>query len=162
MLIRSKVIPVLMILLLLLIPFWYYYNNNFVLTIEESILNKKTENFIKNNLKKEDSIMAQPGYNVKLIYQTGRRMVGLYSKPEKLPYLIDYYNTDYIIFGRIYTEDIHHYSIKTVEYIKNNPDKFELIATVQEDYSEFYGELDPIRTDEVYIYKVKKQTSFVE
>jgi len=45
--------------------------------------------------------------------------------------------------------------VDSVEFIRNNPDKFELIETVQEDYSEFYVEEDLASTDEVYIYKVK-------
>ena len=99
--------------------------------------------------------MAQPGYNLKLIYLTGHRMVGLYPRPEKLDYLIDYYDIKYIIFGRIYT-DIYYFDLDSIEFIKNNPNKFELIATIQEDYSDFYVEDDPARTDEFYIYKVNK------
>ena len=99
--------------------------------------------------------MSQPGYTAKLIYLTGHRMVGLYPKPEKLLEVIDYYDIKYVVFGRHYTIDVHNYGVDSVEFIRNNPDKFELIETVQEDYSEFYVEEDLASTDEVYIYKVK-------
>ena len=43
-----------------------------------------------------------------------------------------------------------------VEYIIKNPDKFKLIATIEEDYSNFYDKKDVARTDETYVYSVKR------
>tara|TARA_Y100000310_G_C20703195_1_gene832029 strand:+ start:3719 stop:5389 length:1671 start_codon:yes stop_codon:yes gene_type:complete len=147
---------VIVILLFLLIPFWFIYNGNFVLFNKNAFGAHNTADFINNNLDKGDAIMAQPGYSVQLNYLTEQRTLGLYPKPEKLPYLIDYYNASYIVFGKRYTYDVAHFSIDTVEYVKSNPDKFELIASVQEDYSDFYVEEDLASADEVYIYKIKK------
>ena len=100
--------------------------------------------------------MAQQGYGVKLKHLTGRKVVGLSPKPERLMELIDYFDADYIIFGRYYAQNAYRYDVKTIEFIKNNPDKFELIASIKEDYSKFFVEDDPARTDEVYIYRIKK------
>ncbi|MBN4049088.1 glycosyltransferase family 39 protein [archaeon AH-315-M20] len=155
--VRSKLIPIITILLLLIIPFWYYYNPYLVLFNKPVFGAQDTAEFINSNLKKEDAIMAQAGYAVKLIYLTGHRVVGLYPKPEKLLSVIDYYDIKYVIFGRHYTSDVHHYSIDSVEFVRNNPDKFKLIATIHEDYSDFYTEEDLASTDEVYIYKVKNK-----
>ena len=157
--ISSRLIPAIAMLLLIVIPFWYYQNPNFVLLNKKVISAQNTANFINNNLDKEDAIMAQPGYSAKLIYLTGHRTVGLYPIPEKLLDVIDYYNISYVIFGKRYTLDIHHYATDSVEFIRDNPDKFELVATIPEDYSDFYVEGDTARTDEVYIYRVKNTFS---
>jgi len=102
--------------------------------------------------------MAFSGYIPKLIYQTDNTVVGSYPKPDDLPYLLDYYNVSYYIFGEYYTYgQKNRFNLDTVEYVKNNPDKFELIATIPEDYSLFYREEDTKRKDEVYIYKVIKK-----
>ena len=135
-------------------PFWYYFNPHLALFNKKVVSAQNTADFVNNNLNKEDAIMAQPGYATKLIYLTGRRTVGLYPNPEKLKELIDFYDIDYIVFGRYYT-DVFKYVPRAVDYIRNNPDKFELIATIPEDYSSFYDEGNLARTDEVYIYKVK-------
>jgi len=145
---------IIVIILFLLIPSWFIYNSNFVLFNKKVFGAQNTADFINDNFDKDDAIMAQPGYSARLNYLTEQRTLGLYSEPEKLPYLIDYYNVSYIVFGRRYTQDIYHYRIETIDYIKSNPDKFELIATIQEDYSDFYVDADLARTDEVYIYKV--------
>ena len=152
--ILQKIIPVIVILLLLIIPFWYYFNPHLVLLNKKLVSAQNTADFINDNFNKEDAIMAQPGYAAKLIYLTGHRTVGLYPNPEKLKELIDFYNIDYIVFGKYYT-DVFKYTPRTVDYIRKNPDKFELIATIPEDYSNFYAEGNLARTDEVYIYKVK-------
>ena len=65
------------------------------------------------------------------------------------------FNISYIVVGDYFTYEAFHLAQESVEYVRNNPDKFELIATIQEDYSDFFVEDDPIRTDEVYIYKIK-------
>ena len=140
--------------IMLLIPFWYYHNGHFVLFSEKVIPAQNTSDFVNNNLPQNAVIMAQPGYVVKTIYLTGNKVIGLYNSPEKLLELIDYYDVGYIIFGRHSTE-YYRYNIKSVDFVRNNPDKFELIATVKEDYSGFYVIEDKSRTDEVYIYKVK-------
>lgn len=145
-----------LLLLLVMLPFWYANNPNFVLFREKMVASQKTADFVKANLDKDAGIMAQPGYAVKLLYLTGHRTVGLYQRPEKLQEIIDYYNIRYIVFGRFYTWDQYRYSIDTVDFIISHPENFEFIAKIEEDYSDFYVERDPHRTDEVYIYKVKK------
>ncbi|MBL7055960.1 glycosyltransferase family 39 protein [Candidatus Woesearchaeota archaeon] len=143
------------ILLLLMLPFWVYSHENFLFAKDKSIAANNTGKYLNENIEKDAVIMAQPGYVVKIIYLTDRKTVGLYPKTENLIEVMKYYNVNYIVFGRHYTSEIHHYALDTIDFIKNSPEKFELIATIQEDYSDFYVENDPTRTDEVYIYKVK-------
>lgn len=153
--ISSNIFSAIAILLLLLVPFWYYSHPYFILFDKKIISGQSTGDFVNANLPKGAGIMAQPGYGIKLIYLTGNRIIGLHHDPSKLPYLINLYNIDYIITGRFYTE-VRGLSRDSAEYVKNNPDKFELIATIHEDYSDFFVEEDLSRTDEVYIYKVRK------
>ena len=154
--IHSKLIPLLMILFLLLVPYWYHANGHFILLNKKVIMAQNTSNFINDNLPKNIGIMAQPGYTVKLNYLTENRLLGLHQNPEKLSTLIDYFNISYIVFGRYYTYDKYHMGNESVKYIMNNTDKFECIATIQEDYSEFFVKEDPASTDEVYIYRIIK------
>ena len=157
MLSKPKIIPIISILLLLIIPFWLYANNNLVLFNEKVISAQNTGDFIDANLPKDAGIMAQPGYVVKLIYLTNNRILGLHPSPERLAEVIEYFNISYLVVGRYYTYDSYQLSKDSVEFVQNSPDKFELIATIQEDYSDFYSEGNPARTDEVFIYKVKRE-----
>ena len=152
--ISSKITPgIVIFLLLVVVPVWAYNNNYFVFFTEKSLAAQNTGDFINNNLPRDAGIMTQPGYTVKLIYLTDNRIVGLYHDPKRLFRLIEYYNISYIVVGRWYT-DYYHLSEDSVEFVKNNPGKFELIATIQENYSKFHVEGDPAGTDEVYIYRV--------
>ena len=152
--IRPKIFPLIAILLLLLIPFWHYNHPYIALFNKKAVSAQNTGDFIASNLPAEAGIMAQPGYGVKLIYLTGNRIIGLPPQPETLAEMIRYYNISYIVFGRRYTWDAYYVSTKSVEFVRNNPDKFELVASIQEDYGGFYDEEDLAGTDEVYIYKV--------
>ncbi len=143
-------------LLVLIIPIWYANNGQFIFFTKKSVAAQNTADFINKNIDKDAGIMAQAGYTAKIIYLTGYRTVGLYHKPEKLMEVIDYYNVSYVVFGRFYTWDQYQYSIDSVNFIMQNPDKFELVAKIQEDYSQFYVEGDKKRTDEVYVYKVNR------
>ena len=129
----------------------------FVLAQEPFYSAQNTADFIDNNLPKDAGIMTQPGYTIKLIYQTDNRIVSIYPKPDSLLDLIDYYDISYIVFSRYYTWDRYHFSKDSVEFVRNNPNKFEHVATIQEDYSDFFVEGDPTRTDEVYVYRVKDE-----
>ena len=80
--------------------------------------------------------MGFQGYS-KINHLTDNKLVGSYPDPAKLDYMIEYYNVSYYIFGYYYTYGKSRYKLETVEYVKNNPDKFKLIATIQEDYSQF-------------------------
>lgn len=151
---RKHMAPALSILLLLIIPFWYINNDSFVFFAKTAIASQKTGDFINSNIPRDAGIMVQPGYHVKLTYLTDNRMVGLHHDPEQLGRLIDIYNISYVVTGDFFTKE-RGLSRDTVYYIKDNPDKFELIATINEDYSGFYDENDPHRTDSLYIYKVK-------
>lgn len=154
--IRSKFILIIVIFLLLVVtPIWAYNNSNFVFFTKKELAAQNAGDFINNNIPKDAGIMVQPGYVVELMYLTGNRIIGLHYNPEKLFTLIDYYNISYIVVGRRYT-DYYHLSEDSVEFVRNNPDKFESIADIKEDYSHFYVEEDPARTDEIYIYKVLK------
>lgn len=146
---------VVIFLLFLVIPVWYINHDNFILFNDVVYSAQNTADYIKNNIPEDAGIMTQPGYTIKLIYSTGNRIVAIYPKPEALFNLIDYYNISYIVVGRYYTYDAHHLAQDSVEYVQSNPDKFELVVKIDEDYTEFFTEEDPISTDEVYIYKVK-------
>ena len=145
-----------LMLLLLLIPFWYYYNPNFVFSLNKFISAQKTGDFINANIPKDAVIMAQPGYTAKLIYLTGNKIIGLHHDPEKLPYLIELYNVSYAVTGKFYTE-ARGLSRESVDHIMDNPEKFELIGAINEDYSGFFVEEDFARTDRTYIYKIKRE-----
>ena len=98
--------------------------------------------------------MTHIGYTTQLIYLTDNRIVGLYPVPEKLLSVISYYNISYIIFGKYYALDLG-LSKNSAEFVMNNPDKFQHIATIKEEYpDEFYLNLIPNIKDEVYVYKV--------
>ncbi len=152
---QTKFLAFIAVLLILLVPFWYYENNYFVLFTDKEVVVQNTGEYIKNNIPENSGIMTQPGYNVGLIYRTGNRMIGLHGDPSQIPLLIDKFNISYIVVGDYFTYEAFHLAQESVEYVKNNTDKFELVATIQEDYSDFFVEDDPIRTDEVYIYKIK-------
>jgi|TARA_Y100000310_G_C20701447_1_gene830346 hypothetical protein len=151
----TKIIALIVVLLIILVPFWYLQNNYVVLFSDKEISAQNTGNFINANIPKDAAIMAQAGYTVKLNYLTDNRVLGLYAVPERLPDLIDFFNVSYVVVGRYYTYDAYHLAKDSVEYVRDNPDEFELIATIEEDYSNFFVEDDLARTDEVYIYKVK-------
>ncbi|MBI2653387.1 glycosyltransferase family 39 protein [Candidatus Woesearchaeota archaeon] len=150
--IHSKVIPAIIISLLILVPFWYYKNPHIVVFNKKIAAAQNTADFIKKNLPKDAGIMAQ-GYSVELIYLTGNRVIGLYSKPEKLMNMVSHYNISYIVLTERFN-DYFHLSEKSADFVRNNPSKFKLVATIKEDYSGFYSEDDPARTDEVYVYKI--------
>ena len=152
--VRKYVIPAISMLLLIIIPFWYAHNSTFIFFSKTIVGSQKTGDFINANIPKDAGIMVQPGYHAKLTYLTDNRMVGLHHDPEQLERLIEIYNISYIVTGDFFTE-VRGLSRDTVQYIKNNPNKFELIATINEDYSAFYDEQDPHTTDNLYIYKVK-------
>jgi hypothetical protein len=151
---NKQMIPVTMIFLILLVPFWYYGHPNLVIFNERVLSSQKVGDFINANIPKEAVIMAQPGYNYRLLYQTDNRMMALPPNPNDLLFLINYYDVDYIIFGRYFTWDKYHFSQDSIKFIMDNQDKFKLVATIQEDYSRFFHEQDKARTDEVYVYKV--------
>ena len=152
--IYKRIIPLIAILLVLLIPIWIYYNHYFVFFTKKNIELQRTADYINTNLNKNDGIMAQAGYTYKLPYLTPNRVLGLPPNSENLMPLIRYYNITYVIFGKYYTVNKYQYSKDAVEFIKNNPDKFKLVAAVKEDYNYFYAKDNGANTDEVYIYQV--------
>ena len=159
----GKLITVITIGILLLIPYWYYQNNNFILFNKEFIYAQATGDFINSNLGRDDAIMIQPGYIYKLQYLTDRRTVGLTPLSDSLLPLIEYYNIDYVVFGKYFTWTNYFYSKDSVEYIMSHPDEFELIATIKEDYDALNVRLEmgaKMRaSDELYIYRVIKSES---
>lgn len=154
--IQPKIMPVAAILLLLIISFWHYNNPNFIFSGKKAFASQNTTDFINANIPKDAGIMAQAGYTVRLIYLTDNRVVGLHHNPDKLPYLIDYYNISYIVAGKFYT-GVRGLSRDSVEYVQSNPGKFELIASIREDYSDFFSEEDLASDDMAYIYRVKRE-----
>ena len=150
---RKYIIIILAIGLLILIPFWVYSHPNLVLLNKGMVASQNTGDYINNNIPKDKAIMVQSGYNLRLNYLTENRMLGLPPKSKDLMKLIDFYDVDYVIYGRYYTWDRAFYSLDTVDYIRSNQDKFKLIATIQEDYGNIKK---PISTDEMYIYEVTR------
>ena len=86
-------------------------------------------------------------------------MVGLHHDPKRLLPLIEQFEIEYLIFGRHFTWEVAQLSKNSVEFILSRSDLFEHVATIQEDYSEFFTEEDSARFDEVYIYKIRKNYS---
>ncbi len=150
----SKILLALVIVLLLAVPYWHYRHPYFFYSINASVASQKTGDFINQNLEKDATIIAQPGYGVKIIYLTNRKTIGLHPNPEQFLKHIAFYGADYVVFGKKYTTDFYHYSLDTIGYIENSPSQFRLVANISEDYSNFYVEGDPARTDQVLIYKI--------
>jgi len=148
----NNLILIAVILLLLLTPFWYYNNPNFVLLTKKFVAVSKTADFINKNIASEDAIMAQAGYGETLSYQIGSRILGLPPKSENLLKMINYYNVSYVLYGKIYTFDRYHYAKDSVDFIRDHPERFKLIAAINEDY----GNLRRTNKDEIYIYKVRR------
>ena len=137
-----------------MVPVWASFNNYFILFNKEEIALRNTAKYIEENIPKDAAIMAQPGYNYRLIYLTERRMVGLPPTPQELLPLIPYYNISYLVFGKYYTWDSYHYSIESINYIISHPDKFKLLNTAEEPYGDFAPRPD-LKSDQVFIYKIK-------
>lgn len=149
-----RIIAVAVFLLLLIIPFWHYNHKYFIFSVKPKFQNQNTANWANDNIPKNAVIMAQAGYPVELIYFTGNKVIGLYHNPQELPKIISLYNVSYIVVGKRYT-DYYHITEDSVRYVKSNP-KFKPVATIKEDYGDFFPESDPARRDEVYVYKVVK------
>tara|TARA_Y100000310_G_scaffold202413_1_gene202569 strand:+ start:5460 stop:7136 length:1677 start_codon:yes stop_codon:yes gene_type:complete len=156
---RKTIFPIISLILLLLIPIWHNSNPNLIFNSEVITGASNTANFIKTNISNDAGFMVQPGYNAKLIYLTGNRMVGLHHDPKRLLPLIEQFEIEYLIFGRHFTWEVAQLSKNSVEFILSRSDLFEHVATIQEDYSEFFTEEDSARFDEVYIYKIRKNYS---
>ena len=153
---RNNWITVLaVVLLLLIIPFWHYNYKYLTFSVKPKFQNQNTGDWAKNNIPRDAVVMAQAGYPIELIYFTGNRVIGLYHNPEELPKIINLYNVSYIVVGKRYT-DYYHITEDSVKYVRNNLNKFKLVATIKEDYSDFFAESNPARYDEVYVYKVIK------
>lgn len=152
---HSKFLALILILILTL-PFWFYTHSTLFTSTDKFVSAYRTGEFIRNNIGEDKAIIAQQGYTAKVNYLTNNRVIGLYPDPKRLFEIIEYFDIDYLIFGKRYTYDAHHYSVETTDYVKSNPDKFELIATINEDYSKFYVEEDLASSDVVYIYKIKR------
>jgi 4-amino-4-deoxy-L-arabinose transferase-like glycosyltransferase len=144
--------PLAVALLLILAGFWYYHNSYFVLFNEKFVPANRTAEFIRTNLEEDDAIMAQAGYTHKLNYLTKNRILGLPPLSENLLPLIKYYDIDYVVFGNYYTYVYYYYAQESIEFIKEHPEKFELVTSIKEDY----GDLTRNNKDEVFIYKVIK------
>ena len=140
---------------MLLMPIIYYYSNPyFTFSMVKSVGAQNAAEFINQNIKKTDAIMSQPGYTYKLLYLTDNRIISLPANAKDVMPYIQRFNISYIIFGRYYTFDRYRYSVDSAGYIKSHPEKFKLIAAIQEDYSKFYSPEDEASSDEEYIYKV--------
>ena len=140
------------ILLILIVPYWYYNNSNFVLLNGKYSVVPNTADFVESSIGKDQGLMVQTGYNYQLQYLTGRRIVGIPPTRDKLENLIGYYDISYIIFGK-FILDYYYYSEDSIGYIKENPEKFELVATIKEEEKPEFN----FRADQLYVYKVVKQ-----
>jgi len=152
--IYEKILPLFIILLFILMPFWYSENIYPAIFSKKTVESGNTADFVNKNLDKQSVIMAQPGYAYELIYLTQNKVIGLPPFSKDLPYFIEHYDVDYVVFGRYYTSSKYFYSKDTIEYIKNNRQKFRLIRTIKEDYTRFFNPNDNAARDEVYIYKI--------
>ncbi|MBS3101904.1 glycosyltransferase family 39 protein [Candidatus Woesearchaeota archaeon] len=152
-----KILFIVAILLLLLIPVWYFNHKYFIFSYDEPIYYyaQNTADYIIQNFDKDDVVFAHAGIIYQLIYLTDNRFVGIPPKSDNLLELVEYYGIDYIIFDRYYAYDYYHYSLETVEFVKNHPEKFEFVAKIDEEGYQRSPE-NSIKPDEVYIYKVLK------
>jgi len=145
----NKFIRIFIILLLLVIPVWYYNNNYLSLSVNKILASGSTANFIETNIDKNAVIMTGPGHGYLLNYQVTNKIIGLPPEPNNLLPIMKYYGVDYVLFGKYHSVTKYQLAIDSIEFIKNNPDKFELVATIPE----IYGK-EARKNDEVYIYQV--------
>jgi len=139
-------------LLLLVILFWMF-NNTFLFNVHIEPMGPNTADYINKNIPKDKAIMLQPGYIAVLNHLVDNRILGLHAFSEDLDSTADHFNIDYFIFSRYFTKDAHHFSQEAAEYIQTHPEKYRLVATINEDYTDFFVQGDKARTDEVYIYE---------
>ncbi|MEM4247197.1 MAG: hypothetical protein QXF14_02645 [Candidatus Woesearchaeota archaeon] len=102
-----------------------------------------------------DGIMVQAGYTPEITWLTQpKRVLSLPRTPENLEALIKKYDIHYVVFGERYwampvpenREKVWDYD--TIEYIKSNPARFELIKTIPERYR-------TSGVDTLYVYRVR-------
>lgn len=145
----SNLIIAIPILLLSLIPYWYVSHDNLILLNDEYMTISNTAKFVMDNISPDSGIMVQTGYNYQLQYQTGMRVVGIPPNHEILLRMIDYYDIDYILFGD-FISGYYRYSEDSINYIKDNPGKFELMAIVSEQENQEIK----VRADDISVYRV--------
>ncbi len=151
---KESLIKFAIVAMLFMFLIYFYLNPYFSFSMIKSVGAQNAAGFINQNINKNDAIMSQPGYTYKLLYLTDNRIVSLPQiAADVMPY-VQRFNISYIIFGRYYTFERYRYSVDSVNYIKSHPEKFKLVATIHEDYSQFYSQEDAASSDEEYIYKV--------
>ena len=93
-----------------------------------------------------DGLMIQPGYVPEIIYLTKKRAIGLPSEPDNLISFIQNYNIEYIVHGQNYPQ----YSNRTISFVQSNPEIFELIRVIKEEYPNN-------SEDMIHVYKINSQ-----
>ncbi len=147
--------------LILLIPLWIFSNPHFVFFNENTPIISKTSAFVNTQLTQEGAIMAQPGYPVQLIRQTDRKVLGLPARPDKLDMFLERYDVAYIITGTVFN-DFYGFADDSARYVKDHPEKFRLVASIDENYEAkepphgvlAINEYTPKLTDKLYVYEV--------
>ena len=98
--------------------------------------------------------MSQVGYSPNLNYLTSKRLITMPSDPSTLDLFIKIYNINYLLYGGHYWFPFSEgekkvvFNYKTIKYIREHPEKYRLIKTIEEEY----GNVD--RHDTIYIYEV--------
>lgn len=139
---------------IILIPAWLLLHPHFVLAAEPVLSARPAAGFINANLPHDAVIMAQPGYGVKLAFQTDNPVIGLHAVPSRLDEIIKRFDVSYVVAGKRFTYDMLQLSRDSVEYVREHPERYRLIANLSEDYSAFFTEDDPASSDEIWIYEV--------
>ncbi|MAG92080.1 hypothetical protein CMO83_05380 [Candidatus Woesearchaeota archaeon] len=141
------------VLILLLTPFyWIASNNHFVLSADKTIEASNTAAFL--DTLPEEGVMSQVGYSPELNYQTDKRIITMPSDPSTLDRILKDFEISYILYGERYWEKFSDdnadrvFNYDTIEYVRENPQKFRLIKVIKEDY-EVIG-----ATDEISVYEV--------
>lgn len=125
-------------------------HRHFALTVRKEMESSRTAEYLRNL--PGDGIMAQVGYPPELVYLTGKRVVALPLGPEKLDQFIGRYDIRYLVYGQRYWAPIDERFARsvwcwpTIKYIRDHPEKYPLLAVVDETYS---GEEKP---DRVFIH----------
>ena len=123
--------------------FWTWTNPYFFGSLRKVTELQKTGGFI--NTLPKDGVMAQFGYPPEIAYLTYKRVICLPVRAEDLEEQIEMYGINYVVCGADET-----YNAAAVRYIKDNPERFVRIKTVEEDYP-------PVnKKEQVYVFEIKR------
>ncbi len=134
---------------------WYQEHRYPVLASTAELESANTAAYI--NTLPPGNIMAQPGYPLELIYQTGRNIIGLPADPSLLEEQVRAFDIKYIVFGNHYWDIIRPenrdriYCYDTIIHIMSHEERFRRLQAIYEEYRSL------LWPDLIFIYQVENE-----